>query len=98
LNRVRINSDSFSLVHLILFVIVVAVLNEDFFGAEPSGVYWLLVSRRLVMILNVNNLEQRWFWFLLVWSHNQVDGFRGECFVGGVEGGGGGGGEGRGGR
>ena len=36
-------------------------------------------------------------WFLLVWSHNQVDGFRGECFVGGVEGGGGGGGEGGGG-
>ena len=72
-------------------------MNEDFFGAEPSGVYWLLV---IVMILNmnVNDLEQRWFWFLLVWSHNQVDGFRGECFVGGVEGGGGGGGEGGGGR
>ena len=37
-------------------------------------------------------------WFLLVWSHNQVDGFGGECFVGGVEGGGGGGGEGGGSR
>ena len=44
--------------------------------------------------MNVNDLEQRWL--LLVWSHNQVDGLGGECFVGGVEGGGGGGGEGAG--
>ena len=66
-------------------------LNEDSLGL----VYWLLVCRSF--ILNFDDLEQRLFWFLLVWSHDQVDGFWGECFVGGVEGGGGGGGEGGGG-
>jgi len=50
----------------------------------------------LVLVQNFEvDLEQvcGW-WFLLVWSHDEVDRFWGERFVGGVEGGGRRGGEG----
>ena len=69
-------------------------LNGAFFVTICSRIqcWWSL----LVLVQNFEvDLEQvcGW-WFLLVWSHDEVDRFWGERFVGGVEGGGRRGGEG----